>query len=180
MKRKVIAASVAAVVATVALAGCSSGATRDDQVKANDQLAQYLAAQPVPVFQWSQERATLIALENARATTTATTTFFFNLGTKSPVGSCPSIGFPLASTTQLTNPEQEIGGQGAVVSQIDPTGVFTGASSGTYVVCVDPHGVKYATYWEGDVFTVGGVGVWNDATGSVSLVGEPTVKVASK
>lgn len=179
MNRKHVAIALTAITTVTLVAGCSS-ANSTDQNTADTQLSQYLAAQPTPVFQWSQERATLIALLNARATTTATTSFFFNLGTKSPVGSCPSIGFPLATTTQLTNPDATAGTAGAVVSQIEPTGVYTGASSGTYVVCVNPEGVKYATYWEGDVYTVGGVGKWDDATGTVSLVGEPTVVVKSK
>lgn len=176
MKKLIIPLLVAAAL----LAGCSDTSQRKDAQVANDQLGQYLQAQPVPVFKWSQERATMIAIINARATTTATTTFFFNQGVKDPIMSCPSIGYPIASSTQLTNPDTEVGGQGAVVAQIDPPGVYTGDSTGTYVLCTASSGTRYPFYWEGFVATVGGDAVWDSAKGEAVMQGEPTVKVETK
>lgn len=176
LKKKIALAAVAGL-AVVALSACSDQATQNDQQTAQAQLGQFQATQPVPSFQWSQERQSLIAIEEARANTVATTTFFYNMGSSTPVGSCPSVGFPIASTSELTNPEQ-ISTNSAVISQIDPTGIYTGASSGTYVVCVDPHGVKYVNYWEGDVYAVGGTA--SLVNGQVVLQGAPTVVVKEK
>jgi hypothetical protein len=103
------------------------------------------------------------------------------MGTNNPIKSCPSIGFPVASTAQLTNPEQLVGGSHnsntieGVIAQQEPNGVYTGDSSGTYVICVAPNGVRYITYWEGDVQTEGGPAHWDKAQGMIVMDGAPTV-----
>ena len=178
MNRKHIAAAAAAVVLGAGLTACSQESLSNDTAATDNQLKQYQQAQPVPGFAWSQERATLIALLNARATTTATTTFFYNQGVAAPVASCPSIGMPIATTAQVTNPVQRITNTDAVVDQMEPTGVYTGDSSGTYVLCATPAGVKYPVYWEGFVYTVAGNATLTD--GVVALIGEPSVKVEGK
>lgn len=186
MKKKLTIAGVT-LLAVLTLAACSGGSTstaaQNDQRVSNNALSQLQKAQPVPEFKYSQIRATLIAVEEAQASVTATTTFFFNYGIKDPITSCPSIGFPLASTTELTNPQQVVDPNSdtagnAVISQPDPTGVYAGASQGTYVVCVAPNGSQYIQYWEGDVETVGGPAAWEN--GQIVLKGEPTVKVPQK
>lgn len=90
------------------------------------------------------------------------------------VGSCPSIGFPIASTTQLTNPEVEKGPRESRITlpQVEPTGVYTGESTGTYTICVDDEGRPYASYFEGYVQTVTGPATFRD--GQVELTGKPT------
>lgn len=175
MKRTTTVITVAAL-AAITLAGCSGSVGQDKAIAAN-QLEQYQQSQPVPSFPWSQERATLIALTQARATTTATTSFMYARGSADdgPVASCPSIGFPIASTAQLTNPLQKLDNVDSVVAQIEQTGIYTGESSGTYVVCVNDAGIKYPVYWEGDVLTVGGQAKFEG--GQVVLVGKPTVTV---
>lgn len=188
--RKKLAIAGVTLLAVLTLAACSghsapTTAAQNDQTISNNALSQLQKAQPVPEFKYSQIRATLIAVEEAQASVTATTTFFFNLGIKDPIASCPSIGFPLASTTELTNPDQVISGTGgnnayalATLAQADPTGVYAGNSAGTYVVCVAPNGSQYIQYWEGDVETVGGPAAWEN--GQIVLKGEPTVKVPQK
>ena len=115
----------------------------------------------------------------------ATTTFFFNQGTPNPVKVCPSIGFAVPTTAQLTSPDQianpsgSTGGYG-VIAQQEPNGVYTGSSSGTYVVCVSPNGVKYISYWEGDVQTEGGPAHWDKTQGLILLDGAPTVTAVTK
>jgi hypothetical protein len=56
---------------------------------------------------------------------------------------------------------------------MEPTGVYTGDSSGTYVVCIAPNGDKYLSYWEGFVQTEGGPAEWVDGKGIV-LTGPAT------
>ena len=50
-----------------------------------------------------------------------------------------------------------------------PTGIYTGDSSGTYVICVDAKGEAYARYWEGYVQAVSGPAEFRD--GQVVLIG---------
>jgi len=158
----------------------------NDQISSTRALSQLQQSQPTPFFKWSQERETLIDIEKAQANDTQTTSFGFNQGATAPVWSCPSIGVPIASDTQLTNPEQVFqdgwpqGGQDSAIPQVDPTGVYSGPSTGTYVLCVAPNGTTYIQYWEGFVDTVTGPAVWNTSTNSVQLTGPSTAKVTVK
>lgn len=161
--------------ALLAVAGCThSGANGREQGAARDQLSIYLQAQPIPQFASSQLRQNLIELETAQATTTATTSFFFNQGVQDPISTCPSIGFPIPSTAQLTNPQGKYPGKDFTVNQAEATGVYTGDSSGTYVICIDSAGKAYASYWEGFVNTVTGPASWNVTTHQVELTGTVT------
>lgn len=181
--RRSVAVAGAVVVGTVSLAACGGhgNAANNANAKAeSNQLGIYNATQPLPVFNKSQLRQTLIEVETAQAQPTATTTFFFNLGTTDPISSCPSIGFPVATTDQVSNPDQVLnvnsyhGSPGAVVPQIDPNGVYSGDSTGTYVLCLNASGVAYASYWEGYVYTVSGGASWDAKTHSITNVTNPT------
>lgn len=182
LKRAAIGVVVLFVVLFVGAVGCthSNPANAKDQRTSSTALAQLDASQPVQTYTWSQQRQSLIEIERAKATTTLTTTFFFNQGVQDPIQSCPSIGFPVASTEQLTNPSQIVWDQGSgsggnvAIPQIDPTGTYTGNSSGTYVMCSTPSGQAYADYWEGFVQTVTGPAVWDSAAHAVKLTGTPT------
>lgn len=114
-KNKVILA-VVALISVLILSACGSTdaptAVQKDQDTSSTILSKFLKSQPVPIFDWSQIRQTLIDVETAQAHSIATTSFFFNQGVQEPYFVCPSIGFPVASTTQLTNPQQVIGGSG--------------------------------------------------------------------
>jgi hypothetical protein len=168
----------------VILSACGNNAQTNaftnDQNNSAQALVQLQKAQPTPVFKYSQLRETLIEIESAQANTTQTTTFFFNQGVADPTFSCPSIGFPLASTTELTNPDQIVNSHSnqSVISQSDPTGVYAGASTGTYVVCVANNGTTYLDYWEGFVQTVSGPAVWSN--GGIHVTGPSTVTIKSK
>ncbi|MCV7174920.1 hypothetical protein [Mycolicibacterium sphagni] len=171
-------ATTAALIAVTVLSGCganSSTAAGKDQAQTNNQLDRYQANQPVPAFDRSQLRQQVITVENAQAHGVATTTFFFNQGVQEPIFVCPSIGFPIPSTAQLTNPQQALWGTNSSVTigQMEPTGVYTGDSTGTYVECVAPSGTQFIKYWEGFVDTIGGPAHW-DGHHEV-LDGEPTV-----
>lgn len=173
--RKTITTIVLAALALVALVACedqnADRARVDDERQAGAQLNRYQDAQPVPEFDWSQLRQNLIEIGAAQVQTTATTSFFFNLGITDPVASCPSIGYPIPSTYQLSNPAQVTTGS-AVVPQLESNGVYTGDSSGTYVMCVNADGQAYALYWEGHVMAVSGAAEFAD--GQVRLVGAPS------
>lgn len=180
--------AIAAILALVLIAGVSAcdsppKGVSSDQTQTDDQLKRYQANQPIPKFDRSQFRQTAIDVESAQVHGVATTTFFFNMGVEHPVKVCPSLGFPMPSTAQLTNPEQALwGANGAAttVGQQEPNGVYTGDSSGTYVVCVAPNGTKYISYWEGFVHTEGGPAHWDNASKMIVLDGAPTVTSTQK
>lgn len=161
--------------------GTQNGAAQEQQASNNIEKT-YLLNQPPPHFSSSAIRATAISIEAIQALNEQTTSFGFNQGVRNPVWSCPSLGEPVASTTQITNPNQTVGGTGgnnayalATIGNMDPNGIYSGNSTGTYVLCVDKNGAPYAEYWEGFVDTVSGPATWNAATGAIVVTGQPTM-----
>jgi hypothetical protein len=191
--RALASLSVLAVAAGLSLSACSSDSpksvTVNDQKQGAKQQDIYRKNQPVPLYDWSQYLQTLIDMEGAQVHGVATTSFFFNQGVRQPIEVCPSIGFQVPSTSQLTNPLQLItnndnsnGGsylQSGVVGQQDPNGAFTGDSSGSYVVCVGPGGKKWYHDAEENTHVVGGPAHWDDKLGIV-MDGDPSVTVTQK
>jgi len=175
---KKLIALLVAITAVFALSACTdTGSARAKDEAASEAILQDLQkAHPVPKFKYSQYRQNLVEIVTAQAESTPTTTFFFNQGVKDPVATCPSIGFPIPTTSQLTNPEQIGAGTSSggytTLPQVEPNGVFTGDSAGTYVICRDANGRGYADYWEGFVKTVTGPAEWNGS--EVVLIGAPT------
>lgn len=112
--------------------------------------------QPIPQFDFSQERQTVIDVETARANGAITTTVGFLEGV-GLVWWCPSVGSPVPSTYQLSGSQQyvDLPGDGerklSPIDQGEPTGVYVGPSSGTWTLCLDDAGKKFAVYWEGYV-----------------------------
>jgi len=182
MKNRILAGVIGGLMLLgVACSDTGTKATKEEREVAGQQLTQFLQAQPIPSFNWSQLRQNLIEIETAQANTTATTSFMFLLagvGESGPlVHSCPSIGFPIPATYQLTNPDQVTGnrdGGYATIAQLESTGVYTGDTTGTYVMCVDDDGEAYAFYHEGYVATVTGPAHWDTTLGEVVLDGPPS------
>lgn len=173
-------------------AGCDTDgsdnpdASRRDSKQSQSMLAQYQKSQPVPRWDWSQMRQTLIDIRTAQAETTRTTSFFFSGGAidpeNGPIMSCPSIGFAIPDTYQLTSPDAiEYSDWGNVTyGQMEPTGIFSGDSTGTYVVCIADDGSNYVARWEGFVFTVSGPAEWDRENGTVKMTGKSTINVQTK
>jgi hypothetical protein len=168
----------------LAIVGCqsgnSSGAALEGQASANIEKS-FLLNQPPPHFQHSDIRATAISIEAIQALGEQTTTFFFNQGVRNPIMTCPSLGEPVASTTEITNPQQvqndsyPNGGAAVPVGNMDPNGIYAGGSTGTYVLCVNAQGQQYASYWEGFVESVSGPATWDTASGTIKVTGAPTM-----
>ncbi len=138
--------------------------------------------QPIPVFKYSQARQTLINAETIEAEGQNTTTFgVSNNGLL--VWECSSIGMPVPASAQLSNPSKIVqdpygGGYrlangGISVDQQDPFGIYTGQTTGTYTLCVNPQGKQYLQYWEGYTDAVSGPATWDTATHQVKLLGTP-------
>lgn len=184
-----VASAVIAVGAVMAVAGCN-GSTPSGQAIENNQQRQdtqsLVTNQPIPHYNYSQIRQTLIDAESVAANGTQTTSFFFQMGNQDPVFSCPSLGMPVANTAQLSNPDQvnpdPHSSSGSVtIPQMDPYGIYApSASQGTYVICVNNSGAKYLEYWEGDVMTVAAGATWDSATHTLKVTGAPTAVVHTK
>lgn len=176
IRRKRILALAAVAAVALLLAACggpTKGQSIENQQQAADQT-QLETNQPIPGFSYSQLRQNAKEIETAEATGVQTTSFFFNLGEPNPIFSCPSIGAPIPASTQLSNPNQvENTGHGRfVIGQMDPSGVYVGDTTGTYVICVGADGKAFADYWEGYVDSVFGPAKWQN--GSVVMVGAPS------
>jgi hypothetical protein len=177
-KLKALGLIVVAVIAAVTLTACEDNGTKSDEAATNKQLEQYQKVQPIPFYEWSQYRETITSIADAQAKGTATTSFFFTQGVQKPIKVCPSIGYPVPSTAQLTSPDQAIGANGATIGQMEPTGVYTGESTGTYVVCII-QGKAVPTYWEGFVHTEGSPAEWDEESQQIVNTGAPTVVAES-
>lgn len=119
-------------------------------------------SQPIPSFDYSQERQTLIDVETVRATGVVTTTAGYLEGV-GLIWWCPSVGAPVPSTYQLSASQQWVDLPGdhtesyVNVDQGEPTGSYIGSSSGTWTLCTDNNGKKFAKYWEGYVDSTVGI-----------------------
>lgn len=184
--RKIIVTGAGLAVLALTATACSQAPS----VSEKEQLAQQADTrsldtnQPIPHYNFSQIRQTLIDAENISAQGTQTTTFFFQMGDPDPVFTCPSIGMPVANTAQLSNPDQitgvpsNWGGGSATIGQEDPNGIYAPSSSqGTYVICVNNGGQKYLQYWEGDVMSVTAAATWDTGSHSVHVTGAPTYRL---
>lgn len=134
----------------------------EEQRRVGDGFQRLSNSQPIPTFDYSQERQTLIDVETARATGATSTTAFYLEGV-GLISWCPSIGAPVASTAQLSASKQWVDLPGdntrarLEVDQGEPTGIYTGPSSGTWTLCLDDNGKKFAKYFEGYVDSTIGV-----------------------
>lgn len=136
--------------------GCDGrSADSKDQDTVEAQQSIYQRSQPVPMFNWSQDRDNLIQIYTMKNEARATYSVVRAAGTGEILWHCPSVGFPLPADTQLTNPLQQVYGA-AVIEQAEPNGLFSSKNTdGTYVLCVLPDGSISPQYSESkvDVFT---------------------------
>lgn len=176
------------VLAFIVLSGCSlfssdTPQTASESTQVNDQQTIYAQNQPLHHYDYSPERDELQQIYDFRMKGGNTWTVFYSMG--KPIFSCPSIGFPLPYTTQLTNPDQvqehngQYSGGNVVVPQAEPNGLYTGTTNATEVLCVRtlPGGGSQVVpvYSEPDVIvlpypvTIGSDGTIQDTGGSSSV-----------
>lgn len=185
--RKALVLCAAVVVAAVSLTACTKtkSANKQEQRQQSAISKQMVQNQPLPQFNYSQLRQNLIEVETAQAQGVQTTSFFFNQGSRDPLQTCTSIGAPIPTTMQLSNPEQltSIGGDhggAGTIGNLEPNGTYTGDSAGTFVMCIGGDGQPYANYWEGFVQTVFAPAVWDEATHTVKVTGPASFKFTKK
>lgn len=135
------------------LVGCTDGgvtsAERAQQEAGNLAIVQN---QPIPdLGGYSFERQILIDTYLARNNTIATYAYMFTMDGKI-VEICPSIGYPIPYSTQLTNPMKEIYPgyhDSTVVPNAEPNSLYPpGDAAATLVQCVQPDGSVSPVYIE--------------------------------
>lgn len=160
--------------------GNSNSADNRERATSNDTQERYANNQPIPSDGWSQLRQNLKEIEIAQIRGSSTFAYFFIEGKANgkPVMSCSSMGFPIPASFQLSNPLKPAGYQdSATIAQMEPNGVFTGDTDGTYVIClrVSPgqpdDGRPYAMYWEGRVMMSSVELQWDEASGTMVPTG---------
>jgi hypothetical protein len=118
----------------------SSPQTSTESNQVDDQQTIYSNNQPLHKYDYSPERDELQQIYDARMKVVNTWTVIYSMG--KPVFVCPSKGYPIPYTTQLTNPDQmqehsgEYNGGNVVIPQAEPNGLYTGTSTATWVLCI--------------------------------------------
>lgn len=170
------------------LAACNgtNQSLQADQSQTNSQLQQYQKVQPVPYYNWSEQRNTLIQIYNAKNEARNTWAVVESI-TGIALWACPSVGFPIPADTQLTNPEQigitnngSAGWVDGVVPQMEPDGLYSSASTdATYILCIRPSGKIVPIYTEQKV-TMFPFPVEVRDNKIIDLGGDPTIEVLVK
>jgi hypothetical protein len=80
--------------------------TSSESNQVNDQQTTYANNQPLHKYDYSPERDELQQIYDARMKLTNTWTVIYSMG--KAVFVCPSRGYPIPYTTQLTNPSQNL------------------------------------------------------------------------
>lgn len=177
--RRHFAAAAVSVIA-VGLAACN-GNQNGNQAEARQQLADTQSLennQPLPHYNFSQERQNMKDIEDAEATNVQTTSFVMQNGDRDPVFSCPSIGFGIPDSASLSNPLQVANPSdrsSTAIGQMDPTGIYAPVSSeGTFTICLTANGSPYISRFEGTVNAIGGPAEWDPAAHMIRMTGAPT------
>lgn len=137
------------------LMGCDQAVDMEHQQQEAGQKS-LLSNQPVPdLGGWSFERHIVIETYKARNRTISTYTYTFIEYTGQIIELCASIGYPIPYSTQLTNPLQYTGPNGAVVGNPEPNGLYSPSSAeATIVNCVNKDGTVTPTYFEQRIFAL--------------------------
>jgi len=151
-------------IASFTLSGCTleDSANSKESNQVGQQQKVYVENQPVPAFDWSLERHIFTEIYKARNNAVITYSYVRNFNGQ-VYFKCKSIGFPLPSNMQLTNPEAlyDWNGDGepsmsdaTALPQAEPNGLYSSPStSGTYVMCLNSDGTVSPAYFEDNIET---------------------------
>jgi hypothetical protein len=189
-RKQVIAGIAVAIGLLGTTTACNSGNSTNSAITASSNTGVETTMdnnQPAPIFEHSDIRATAIEIEAIEALGENTYSFGFLQGDPDPIWSCPSLGEPVASTTEITNPSQvdpntdpgQPNSTSLPLPNMDPNGIYPGDSTGTYVLCVNASGTPYAKYWEGFVDTESSPAHWDTATRQIVDTGAPAMPSCS-
>lgn len=168
MNKKSLTVAAIGILAIVSLGGCHFSSTNNadeqeaaQQGKAYDQM---IRNQPAPAYDWSLERQVVTEIYDARQQAVNTFSYVLSPYTGKVMWSCPSIGFPIPYSTQLTNPEKIVSGYSSnnnvpngvalTLPQQEPNGMYPPPESeATWVQCVNSQGQVTPVYEELPVTT---------------------------
>jgi hypothetical protein len=181
---KKIITTLTLLASTLLVTSCSEGTSSNANSEAQQAITtgfdRLQKSQPVPVFDYSAIRQTVIDVQNIQANGVITTTSFYLEGV-GLVHWCPSKGLPVPSTYQLTGSTQYVDVPGdrtyekLPVDQGESIGLYVGNSNGTNVICLDDNGKSFLFYWEGPVGSTSGV-IQYPEDKRVRLNGDPSYK----
>lgn len=166
--------------AVIFMFGCAPAVRQTSQqvdaANTGEQQAIYQNRQPVPRFEWSQQRDTLIQIYVLQNEARSTFTTFHSNGTGAVIFACPSRGYAIPADAQLTNPVQLsaaniVPSRGntyvtveGVIELPEPNGIYSGKNTdGTWVVCVRESGEAVPVYSELKVQTFPFEVSWDEA-----------------
>jgi hypothetical protein len=156
MRKRLIATMGLVVVALMLMAAdCGDSANRRDNKTVEEQQLVYTSRQPVPRFDFSQDRDTMIQIYRLRNEVRPTFTVVRAAGTGTIEFECPSRGYAIPADTQLTNPlGPQYNNSSIVVEQPEPNGLYSSKNTdGTWVLCVRDDGSVNPVYTESKVTT---------------------------
>ena len=154
MNTKLIVIFIVAALLLVACESSSQAVYEEKQQQGEGNLAIIRNQPVVDLGGWSQEREIVRQTYLARNTQVSTYAYTMTYDGRI-IEICASIGYPIPYSTQLTNPQQTIYSNGAVVAQAEPNGLYPPVDAeATLVSCVNPDGSITPTYWEQLVFSL--------------------------
>jgi len=176
MKKKIILCFIL-LVFSVMLVACDETQPQTESQQVNQQQQTFSSNQPLHTYDYSPERDELQQIYDARMKVVNTWTVIYSYG--KAVFVCPSKGYPIPYTTQLTNPDQVTSGSdtanpGVVIPQAEPNGLYTGQTTATWVLCIR-NGQLLPVYSESDALAfpypvqIGSDGNVQDAGGDSSV-----------
>lgn len=132
----------------LALVGCTNSVSEVEQQQQRNGSVAIVQNQPVPdLGGYSFERQIVIETYIARNSTIATYAYMITMDGKI-IEICPSIGYPIPYSTQLTNPEV-YNYNGTTLPNMEPNGLYPpDNAAATLVQCVNPDGSVSPTYIE--------------------------------
>jgi hypothetical protein len=174
-----IVAIALAILGLLTACGGQSNGVGKEAGQASVGINQILNNQPVEAFKYSQYRTEAQQIEAAQASTLQTTTFYFLPGVPNPIKVCLSVGYPIDSDTEISNPQQAVasGTNGLTsIGQMDPNGVYLGPSTGSYSECVRDDKALAIDYGQELEHTEAGLAKWDPVNHQIVDYGDPDFK----
>ena len=148
-------------ISTLVLGGCVAASSYDiEQQQQEVSNQEVVRNQPPPnLGGYSFERHIVTEVYKARNDTISTYTYLLVPMAGQIIEICPSIGYPIPYSTQLTSPEKiedyTVQGGYAILPNPEPNGLYPpDNAAATIVNCVNPDGSLTPTYWEDNVFAL--------------------------
>jgi hypothetical protein len=149
-KKVLVVFAVLSILAMVILPACGPTQQNIEQGQQAAGVASISENQPIPdLGGWSSERQLVIDTYRARNSTVATYSYWFTMNGQI-IEICPSIGYPIPYSTQLSNPQIALNNSyGSVIANPEPNGLYPpDNAAATLISCVNDDGSISVIYFE--------------------------------